>query len=288
MSTLPPAMTFTLIRSPSLLFHKEFKKLGINIEELLGVFCQTPLTYATSSQSKRNSSSTKLNLASKNLFNRRIASNDENIIYQFYSLGKCLYGNSCRLAHIDTKTWSHTSQNSTTSPPSIGDGSKPDRNLNSDCRRGSSNPLSKANVESLPKREDIPEGFVAINHVDDCLDASLPTPSANSIKRLKALSTEKRFYNNKQLSGACENDDCKYEHNPIAEELKPALECLARSAPCSKRGGRRTANCVYGGVCLGEYSISDYVPANDSPMLPPSMDSEDARNAANGGTNLFY
>ncbi|KAJ4187101.1 hypothetical protein NW759_016901 [Fusarium solani] len=200
------------------------------------------------------------------------------------------------------------SQNSTPSPPSIGDGSKPDRNLNNDCRRGSNNPLSKANIESLPKRQDIPEGFVAINHVDDRLDALLPTPSANSIKRLRALYAEKRFCNNKQLSGTCENDDCKYQHNPIAEELKPALECLARSVPCSKRGGRRKANCVYGrvcqnadcrhrggkdycrfpiGVCLEEYSVSDYVPANDSPMLPPSVDSKDARNAANGGTSLL-
>ncbi|KAJ3458950.1 hypothetical protein MRS44_013059 [Fusarium solani] len=250
---------FTLIRTPSLLFHKEFEKLGMNIEELHGVFRQTPLT--------------------------------------------------CRLAHIDTKTSSHTSQNSTPSPPSIGDGSKPDRNLNSDWRRGSSNSLSKANIESLPKREDIPEGFVAINYVDDRLDALLPTPSVDSIKRLKALSAEKRFCNNKQLFDACDNDDCEYEHNPIAEELKPALECLARSVPCSRRGGCRKANCVYGHVCqkadchhrggkgycrfpskvcLGEYSISNYVPANDSPMLPPSMDSEDARNAENGGTNLLY
>jgi hypothetical protein len=133
-------------------------------------------------------------------------------------------------------------------------------------------------------------------------------PSANSIKRLRALYAEKRFCNNKQLSGTCENDDCKYEHNPIAEELKPALECLARLVPCSKHGGRRKANCVYGhvcqkadcrhrgsknycrfpsGVCLEEYSVSDYVPANDSPMLPPSVDSKDAQNAANGGTSLL-
>ncbi|KAM6513627.1 hypothetical protein FALCPG4_016010 [Fusarium falciforme] len=300
---------FTLIRTPSLLFHKEFEKLGMNIEELHGVFRQTPLTYAASSQIKPNNSSTKLNLASTNLSNGGTASNDGNAVCQFYSLGKCRYGNSCRLAHIDTKTSSHTSQNSTPSPPSIGNGSKPDRNPNSDWRRGSSNSLSRANIESLPKREDIPEGFVAINHVDDRLDALLPTPSADSIKRLKALSAEKRFCNNKQLFDACDNDDCEYEHNPIAEELKPALECLARSVPCSRRGGCRKANCVYGHVCqkadcrhrggkgycrfpsrvcLGEYSVSNYVPANDSPMLSPSMDSEDARNAENGGTNLLY
>ncbi|KAJ3454344.1 hypothetical protein MRS44_018238 [Fusarium solani] len=300
---------FTLIRTPSLLFHKEFEKLGMNIEELHGVFRQTPLTYAASSQSKRNNPSTKLNLASKNPSNGGTASNDGNAVCQFYSLGKCRYGNSCRLAHIDTKTSSHTSQNSTPSPPSIGDGPRPDRNLDSDWRRGSSNSLSKGNIESLPKREGIPEGFVAINRVGDRLDALLPTPSADSIQRLKALSAEKRFCNNKQLSGACENDDCKYEHNPIAEELKPALECLARSVPCPRRGGCRKANCVYGhvcqkadcrhrggkdycrfpsGVCLEEYSASDYVPADDSPMLPPSMDSGDARNAENGGTSPLH
>jgi hypothetical protein len=109
---------FTLIRTPSLLFHKEFEKLGMNIEELHGVFRQTPLTYAASSQIKPNNSSTKLNLASTNLSNGGTASNDGNAVCQFYSLGKCRYGNSCRLAHIDTKTSSHTSQNSTPSPPS--------------------------------------------------------------------------------------------------------------------------------------------------------------------------
>ncbi|KAM0426461.1 hypothetical protein ACHAPT_008152 [Fusarium lateritium] len=299
---------FTLIRTPSLLFHKEFEKLGMNIEELPGVFRQTPLTYAATPQSKPNNSSTKTNLTSPNLSNGGAASNDGNAVCQFYSLGKCRYGHSCRLVHIDTKTSSHTSQNSTPSP-SIGNGSKPDRNLNSDWRRGSSTSISKLNIESLPKRDDIPEGFVAVNPADDRLDALLPTPSADSIKRLKALSAEKRFCNNKQLFDACENDDCEYDHNPIAEELKPALECLARSVPCSRRGGCRKANCVYGHVCqkadcrhrggkgycrfpskvcLGDYTVSNCVPANDSPLLSPSMDSEDARNAENGGTNLWY
>ncbi|KAL6353659.1 hypothetical protein LRP88_12972 [Fusarium phalaenopsidis] len=266
---------FTLTLTPSLLFHQEFEKLGMNIEDLHGVFRQNPLT--------------------------------KDAVCQFYNLGKCRYGNSCRLAHIDTKTSSHTSQNSTPSP-SIGNGPKPDRNLNSDWSRGSSNSLSKVNIESLPRKEDIPEGFVAVNHVDERLDAFLPTPPDESITKLKALSAEKRFCNNKQLFDACDNNACEYDHTPIAEELRPALECLARSVPCSRRGGCRKANCVYGHVCqkadcrhrggkgycrfpsrtcLGEYSATNYVKANDSRMMSPSMDLEDALNAENGGTNLW-
>ncbi|KAF4980559.1 hypothetical protein FZEAL_3454 [Fusarium zealandicum] len=308
---------FTLIRTPSLLFHKEFAKLGLNIEELPGVFRTSPLTYASSSstqaQARSNSTtSTKYALPSPNATQSNGASSamDGNTICHFYSLGKCRYGNSCRLAHIDNKTsTSHTSQDSTPSPSTIGNGSKSDRNINSDWRRGSLSP-SKTNIDALPKKDTIPEGYVAVNAVDDRLDPYLPAPSADAVKRLKALSAEKRFCNNKQLFDACDNENCEYDHYPIPEELRPALECLARSVPCSRRGGCRKANCVYGHVCQrvdckhrgggskgycrfpmkvcqADYEVSKHVQATDSPLLSPSVSSEDARNAENGGTNLW-
>ncbi|KAF4471814.1 hypothetical protein FALBO_1276 [Fusarium albosuccineum] len=309
---------FTLIRTPSLRFHREFDKLGMAVEELPGVFRQTPLTYTYSAQAQAknisaSSSATKFGSITNHSTNRGSVSNDGNTVCTFYTNGKCRYGSGCRYAHIDTKTSStHTSQSSTPSPPSISNGSRLDRNINSDWRRGSSSSITRPNIDnidSLPKKDEIEEGYVAVNAADERLDAYLPTPTPESVKRLKAISADKRLCNNKQLFDACENDNCEYDHFPISEDLKPALFCLSRSVPCSKRGGCRKATCPYGHVCqkpdcrhrggkaycrfpikvcLADYTAITYVPGNDSPMLSPSMDSEDARNAENGGTNLWY
>ncbi|KAJ4264380.1 hypothetical protein NW762_005578 [Fusarium torreyae] len=308
---------FTLVRTPSLLFHKEFDRLGMNIEELPGVFRQMPLTYAyTTAQTKTTLSSStnmgkpSLSYSNSNFTSTKWNTNDGNTVCQFYGQGNCKYGNSCRFAHIDGKTSSH---NSTPSPSTIGNTTKSDRNYSGDWRRSSlSN--GKTNIDSLPKREDIPDGFVAINAVEDRLDPYLPPPDADAVKRLKALSQDRKFCNNAQLYNSCENDNCEYDHAPIAEELKPALENLARSVPCSRRGGCRRANCVHGHVCqktdcrhrtggkgycrfpskvcMADYAVSTFVPSSDPPsmspsLMSPSMDSEDARNAENGGTHLW-
>ncbi|EWZ32715.1 hypothetical protein BFJ63_vAg4572 [Fusarium oxysporum f. sp. narcissi] len=299
---------FTLIRTPSVLFHKEFDRLGMNIEELPGVFRHVPLTYAYSTVQTKTALTSSTNISkvvNSPYTNSTIKgnSNDGNPVCSFYMQGNCRYGSGCKFSHVDSKT---SSQNSTPSPSTIGTNTK---NLTSDWRRGSS--ITKSNIESLPRKKEIPDGHVAINAVEDRLDAYLPPPDPDAARRLKMLSQEKKFCNNAQLYNSCDSDNCGYEHAPIDKELLPALEHLSRSVPCTRGGACRRANCVYGHVCqradcrnraggksycrfrprvcIADYSPADYVPAIDPPMMSPSLHSEDVdgRNAENGGTNLW-
>ncbi|KLP03355.1 uncharacterized protein FFB20_02132 [Fusarium fujikuroi] len=299
---------FTLIQTPSMLFHKEFDRLSMNVKELPGVFRHVPLTYTYST------TQTKTSLASSNNISKVISvpytnstikrnTNNENSVCSFYAQGNCRYGSGCKFSHVDSKT---SSQNSTPSPSAIGTNTK---NLTGDWRRGST--ITKSNIKSLPRKDNIPDGCVAINAVEDRLDTYLPPPDPEVARRLKTLSQEKRFCNNAQLYGSCKSDNCRYEHAPIDKELLPALEHLSRSVPYTHGGGYRRANCVYGHVCqrvdcrnraggksycrfrprvcTADYSLVDYVMAVDQPMISPSLRSEDVdgRNAENGGTNLW-
>jgi hypothetical protein len=302
---------FTLVRTPSLLFHKEFDRLGMNIEELPGVFRHSPLTYAyatvqTKTTLPSSSNIGKASLPYNNTTSTKGAANDGNTVCSFYVQGNCRYGSTCKFSHGENKTSSHNS----TPSPSIGNGTKTDRNFSNDWRRGSSvSNGGKLNIDSLPKKEDIPDGLVPINSVEDRLDAFLPSPDPDAVRRLKVLSQDRKFCNNAQLYNSCENPNCEYEHAPIPESLKPALEHLSRSVPCSRKGSCRRANCVHGHVCqkvdcrhrnggkgycrfparvcTADYTVSDFVPSSDPPLMSPSVDSEDGRNADNGGTDLW-
>ncbi|KAL7755443.1 hypothetical protein ACKLNR_014541 [Fusarium oxysporum f. sp. zingiberi] len=218
---------FTLIRTPSVLFHKEFDRLGMNVEELPGVFRHVSLTYAYSTAQTKTALASSTNISkvvSASYTNSTIKgnSNNGNSVCSFYVQGNCLYGSGCKFSHVDSKA---SSQNSTPSPSTIGTNTK---NLTGDWRRGPN--ITKSNIESLPRKKDIPDGYVAINAVDDRLDAYLPPPDPDATRRLKMLSQDKRFCNNAQLYNSCESDNCGYEHAPIDKELLPALEHLSRSA----------------------------------------------------------
>ncbi|KAG4266691.1 hypothetical protein FPRO04_13211 [Fusarium proliferatum] len=221
---------FTLIRTPSVLFHKEFDRL------------------AKTSLASSNKMSKAINTP---YTNSTIKTDDKNSVCSFYAQGNCRYSSGCKLSHVDSKT---SSQNSTPSPSTIGSSTK---NLTGDWRCGPS--ITKSNIESLPRKDDIPDGHMAINAVEDRLDAYLTPPDPEAARRLKTLSQEKRFSNNAQLYNSCESDNCGYEHAPIDKELLPALEHLSRSVPF------------------------------DQPMMSPSLRSEDVdgHNAENGGTNLW-
>ncbi|KAM0233863.1 hypothetical protein ACHAPO_006730 [Fusarium lateritium] len=302
---------FTLIRTPSLLFHKEFERLGMNIEELPGVFRLTPLQYAYTTTPGKATPNSALNGSKNNYTYSTPVSTKENnnegkAVCTFYMQGNCRYGSTCKFAH-DSKA---SSQNSTPSLSSMSNGTKHERNFSGDWRRSSNVPSSaKLNIDSLPKKEDIPDGTVPINALGDRLDIYLTPPDPDAVRRLKILSQDRRFCNNAQLYGKCDNETCEYEHTPIATDLVPALEHLARSVPCSRRGGCRRGNCVHGHVCqkvdcrhrvggkgycrfpskvcMADYTVSTLVLSDDNSVTSPSMASEDGYNPENGGTNLW-
>ncbi|SCO54639.1 uncharacterized protein FFNC_15604 [Fusarium fujikuroi] len=125
---------FTLIRTPGVSFHKEFDRLGMNVEELPGVFRHVPLTWAYSAAQTRRA------LAS--------SSNMSKVVSAPYTNSK-----------IQRNT-NDDNSNSTPSPSPIGTTTK---GLIGDWRHSSS--TTKSNIESLPRKDDIPDGYVAINAI---------------------------------------------------------------------------------------------------------------------------
>jgi len=102
----------------------------------------------------------------------------------------------------------------------------------------------------LPTAKDIPDGYVMVNDNNHRLDPGLPVVSADVIDRLKERVHKKRVCNSFHLQGFCDaGDGCEYDHEPLDQELLPALAALARSMPCPRRGGCRLEGCSQGHVC---------------------------------------
>ncbi|ROV94088.1 hypothetical protein VMCG_08248 [Cytospora schulzeri] len=228
---------FTLIRTSGLLFHDEFTKLGLGIEELPGVFRSTgsamdavypkPLQSIVKSTAPTGPASPS---------------------------GRCKYGDSCRGLHINTPESTFPVRSS-----KLGRAWKNGNDSNDALDHptptkvyGASNRSYLQNVDlfsQLPRAEDIPDGHVAVNFNQKRLDPYLPPPTSESESRLRSQSAKQRFCNSKHLSGSCVNPNCEYDHGHLDEDLKPVLLWLARSLPCPKRERCRNAACFYGHIC---------------------------------------
>ncbi|RYP31910.1 hypothetical protein DL766_004195 [Monosporascus sp. MC13-8B] len=241
---------FTLISTPSLRFHDEFAKLGMNVEELPGVFRTAPLD-SVYKPGVSWGPSKPLGAALSPAATTSPASDGQKIC-QFYQIGKCKYGKGCKNQHIDTRQFSFQT----------GRAAKPENDpsnsfsrvvdqLSASTRENSNSDLSHMRNEFslLPRNDEIPKGYVAINQTEHRLDVYIPPPSSEVMARFKLRSENRKLCNNKHLAGSCENEGCEYDHNPVPDDLKPALELLSRSMPCPKRGACRNANCIYGHVC---------------------------------------
>ena len=134
---------FSLISTPSLLFHSEFKKLGMNIEELPGVFRQTPLPHRASAQDLSKTNPSAASGTNRFVYAFPAATsggfaNNINTVCQFYAFGKCKYGSSCKFSHIDSTTSLQDSQNESSSPLTMANSSISNgRKANSDQCDGS-------------------------------------------------------------------------------------------------------------------------------------------------------
>ncbi|KAI3328102.1 hypothetical protein HD806DRAFT_485095 [Xylariaceae sp. AK1471] len=264
----------TLIRSSGLMFHEQFCKLDLGIEELPGVFRSVLLDGAVS-HTRANSSADLMKTtpsfgpsATIKTAYQANGSGEPQKVCQYYQAGKCGYGSRCRNAHVDAKT--PTSANSHKPPQSSQMGRlnnfdvdfttnygrlkstkspsptsfQDHDNQSSGMMRQRSDPASQ-----LPRKSDIPDGHVAVNKQLQRLDAYMPQPSYFAMNELKELSGDQKFCNNKQLTNSCYDESCKYNHDRLPEHLLPALEWLSRSLPCPKRGNCRNASCVLGHVC---------------------------------------
>lgn len=277
---------FTLVSTPSLRFHDEFQRLGMNVEDLPGVFRTIPLdsasTYrpgAPSGPNNNNSNSNKSAATAQSPMATPSVPSDGQKICQFYQVGKCKYGKGCKNAHVDVRTApfhmsrasrsdsdfggnnfgraAATSVSAADQPPppgtgtGTGTGTGPSSTSIRDGAASDSSYTKTNNNEfpQLPRNDEIPRGYVALNQTEHRLDAYIPAPTNEANARLKVRSERQKLCNTKHLLGACDNEHCEYDHSPISEDLRPALEMLSRSMPCPKRGSCRNASCVYGHVC---------------------------------------
>lgn len=244
---------FTLIRTSGLLFHDEFTKLGLGIEELPGVF-RTTGSAMDAVYPKPVQSVVKSTAPSAPASPARHQAPETREICSYYQSARCKYGDSCRSLHINlpestlpvrgsklNRTWRNGSDSNDTldhpTPTKV---------------YGASNRSYLQQVDlfsQLPKVEDIPEGRVAVNYNQKRLDAYMPPPTSESESRLKARSAIQKLCNSKQLTGSCVNPGCEFDHGHLDEDLKPALLWLARSIPCPKRERCRNAACYLGHIC---------------------------------------
>ncbi|KAH8905701.1 hypothetical protein BR93DRAFT_959417 [Coniochaeta sp. PMI_546] len=229
---------FTLVNSRGIKFHDEFAKLRMGVEELPGVFRSTPLD-GPAFYRPPNSVVTSTKTPSspvKQLSNPLTGSDPQRAVCEFHKLGKCKYGASCKFLHVGpafTNTpWRSTSNERYESFANTAEV-----------------PRSMSPSKSLPRKEDIPEGHIAVNKNNFRLDPYIAPSSPEAANELRARISRQRICNNFHLNnGACDGH-CGFDHSPLEPELKRALESLARSQPCPKRGACRKASCTYGHIC---------------------------------------
>lgn len=248
---------FTLIQTPGLYFHDEFRKLGLGIEELHGVFRPSgsamDTVYPKPFQASHNGS---IKAAPPTAPPTPAAKSQqpgkaEGALCPFYKAGKCRYGAYCRNQHPDP-----------TAPVPSASGRmsrdwRSETGVSEHSGFGSPTPTKQreasfmASIDSkqLPKKEDIPDGYLAVNKSGHRLDAYIVPTTIDTEMRLKNRSATQRLCNSMQLLGSCHNPKCEYDHHYLDEDLKPALEGLARSVPCPKRGTCRNARCTHGHIC---------------------------------------
>ncbi|KAK4186958.1 hypothetical protein QBC35DRAFT_553184 [Podospora australis] len=242
---------FTLIKSQSARFHDEFSKLGMGVEELRGVFRNSPLDMAlpyrpASLESVQVSNPPPVTTkptpppvgpklpATPN-------GNKKQKVCEFYSAGNCRFGKICKNLHIEP------------APDDVSFQSPNIRNVKVSTFSevaGNSDHVGTTSLARLPKKSDIPSGLVAVNNRDHRLDAAIAIPDPNAIARLRARVEKKRVCNAFHLNGFCNaGNRCEYDHEPLEEGSLSALESLARSQPCPRRAACRNEHCTHGHVC---------------------------------------
>ncbi|KAI0156454.1 hypothetical protein GGR57DRAFT_463470 [Xylariaceae sp. FL1272] len=250
---------FTLIKTSGLLFHEQFLRLELNIEELPGIFLSTSLDEYGRPRVRTNSESSLLPIASS--LPRVGNATDKSKICSFYAIGKCRYGNNCKNKHVDPK--SPVTGSSHKYRGSFEASSETEFKHNNNYYKPAS-PRSSTNWReqapmamrpkvqppfNLPQKEQIPPGHVALNRDNQRLDPYMSSPTAAAHARLEQLSSVRRFCNSHQLTRSCTNEGCNYNHEPLPKDLVPVLWWLARSLPCSKKDRCRNPACVLGHVC---------------------------------------
>ncbi|KAG7294126.1 hypothetical protein NEMBOFW57_004190 [Staphylotrichum longicolle] len=244
---------FTLVNTPGIRFHDEFTKLGMGIEEFRGVFRHSPLdgnvhypsTAGTSGKPISTPTQPPPSPAKQSFTPGSGNTDNQRPVCLFHSLGKCRYGKSCKMLHVNPPVDAKPARQY----PDLPSPTPSSAPTNGTPSLGPSlqNPTFLA---KLPQKDDIPPGCVAVNDNNYRLDPYLPPINPDVMSRLKARVDKRRVCNSFHLQGSCDaGDRCEYDHEPLEPEFLPALESLARSQPCPRRGACRLEGCTHGHIC---------------------------------------
>ncbi|TLD08229.1 uncharacterized protein PgNI_07245 [Pyricularia grisea] len=262
---------FTLIKTPGINFHDEYTKLGLGVEELHGVFRNTPLNIpvpstfarAASVPSSKTETSSPLGQGASKIVkapspdNTKNSNNNNNnnnkpanaqgistksseagasaVVCQHHLAGRCSFGQKCRNLHV-----SGSARTNVAWRDGPGQAKSPDQ---------SKHLTSPEEFKSLPNKEDIPPGHVAVNEAGFRLDPYMPPSSAQAAEVIK--SGGNRVCNIFHLTGDCPKgqDECEYGHSPLSENLKKGVEYLSRTFSCHQGGSCRDPECIQGHIC---------------------------------------
>ncbi|WYZ42255.1 hypothetical protein EsH8_V_001150 [Colletotrichum jinshuiense] len=265
---------FTLIKAAGTRFHTQFTKLGMEVQEFPGVFRQTPLEAAIPPRPAQTAfGAVKVDnlpvrtLSAENRAPPPTASSLQGVggddrqsaVCTFHARGKCKYGKACKNIHVERTKSSSSPWRARSVADAHSDTNTPPQELEDGILSTASNTNSaifattrddSALAALLPKKQDIADGYIAVNKHNHRLDPYVAPADPETSSRLSLRIARNRVCNSFHLNGFCDaGDSCAYDHEPVDSKSKVALELLARSQSCRKRGSCRDAFCNNGHIC---------------------------------------
>lgn len=262
----------TLLRGSS--FSPEFSRLGLDIDNLNGLFNSNPLEGFDSRRSTHKALPAQPKLATTSNGHSGSISNDTPVCTH-YLRGMCKFGNGCKKSHNNGgDSWrsnelmfgredAHRNSiqstpfpqpsGSNTPAPSNPDGCSPGSSfaLSSDARTGQAVAPSKHPSLALPTQKK--PNHIPVNSTGHRLDIWLPPPSSEDWQAYNTrIAQQGKLCNEYQLKGYCikGGPNCILDHSPIPENVKHVLKHMVHSYPCSRKGTCRRENCNMGHICF--------------------------------------
>lgn len=266
----------TLLRGSS--FSPEFSRLGLDIDDLDGLFNSNPLEGFDARRFTPKAPTAQPKFTS--MSNGHSGSTSDNTpVCTHYLRGMCKFGSGCKKSHSNGgdswRSGEHKSDRdvayrntaqSTPFPQSSGSNTPALSNADGDSPKSSfalpqNNRAGQAFPPSLPpamhphlvlpkhKKADL----IPVNSTGHRLDIWLPPPSGDDWSAYSVrIAQQGKLCNEYQLKGYCTKGgaNCILDHSPIPENIKLVLKHHVHSYPCSRKGDCRREHCEMGHICF--------------------------------------
>jgi hypothetical protein len=260
----------TLVRGSS--FSPEFSRLGLDIDNLNGLFHSNPLEgFDARRPIAKDPPAQPRSMTTSNGYAGFVPNNTP--ICTHYLRGICKFGNGCKKSHnsggdswrssehMSGQETAHTnSARSTFFATSPGSNSPALSNVDSGSFASGLRLATRQGVAAeihpslaLPVEKN--GNLIPVNSTGHRLDIWLPAPSAEDWKAYSArIAQQGKLCNEYQLKGYCtkegEGTSCPLDHSPIPEGVKLVLKHMVHSYPCSRKGNCRREDCNQGHICF--------------------------------------